>query len=73
MGTEPSGFLEYLCAAYPRVLMLHLFLWAGLVLNTVLALADLPPAAEVVTGLNYVGLIAMLAGSGAVLWKCRSE
>lgn len=73
MSNEPSGFLEYLCAAYPRVLVLHFFLWAGLFMNTVLALSDLPRAARVVTWLNYVGLIAMLVGSGAVLLKCRSE
>lgn len=74
MSTQPGSFLTYLCASYPRILVFHLLLWAGLALNTlVLLFADLTSAATVVTYLNYVGLVVFLLGSGAVLVVCRRQ
>lgn len=72
--SQSVGFLGYLCSAYPRILMLHAFLWLGAVLNTLsFVFVDLPSGAEVVVAMNYVGLAVLLLGSGSVLLVCRDE
>ena len=67
-----AEIMEHLCATYQLVLILHMLLWLGFVLNTLtILLIDLGPAGRTVTMLNYAGLIVMLSGSGFVLYWCN--
>lgn len=42
----------------------------GMVLNTI-SLFYVGPQSVIIVGMNYVGLVVLLLGTGFVIWRCR--
>lgn len=68
--SQPSGFMQYLCSQLQKVMIMFAFGLVGMVLNTI-SLFYVGPRSVIIVGMNYVGLIVMLLGTGFVIWRCR--